>query len=96
MYGSGFLNPMTRAEAEELIAKTIDPVTKRPLPFKPLAQNKLQEWSWWCPLLSADGRCSDHANRPLTCRQFETASQELCVHFRGAESGDPTFGGETM
>ena len=44
-----------------------------------------------CPKLLPNGRCGDYENRPEICRIFEPASDQLCVHFRGAEAGDPTL-----
>lgn len=31
-----------------------------------------------CPLLGADGRCTDYANRPRTCINFDPGSDFLC------------------
>jgi Fe-S-cluster containining protein len=47
---------------------------------------------WRCPLLNPDGRCGDYENRPTLCRSFEPALDRLCVHYHGAEAGDPTLG----
>lgn len=38
-----------------------------------------------CPKLGDDGRCTIYENRPDTCRNYEPASDRLCVHFEGAE-----------
>jgi len=48
---------------------------------------------WRCTKLTADGRCSIYDDRPKLCREFEAGvSNMLCVHFNGAESGDPSIG----
>lgn len=49
-------------------------------------------WRWNCTALGENGRCSIYETRPHPCRSFEPASDALCVHFRGAEAGDPTVG----
>lgn len=41
-----------------------------------------------CRNLLPNGRCGDYDNRPWLCRQFEPASDRLCVHYRGAEGGE--------
>lgn len=43
---------------------------------------------WNCSNLRPDGRCGDYENRPDLCRRFEPGSTSLCVHWRGAESGE--------
>jgi Fe-S-cluster containining protein len=68
------------------------------LPFVPL-----EVWGRWideesgrtysaywyrCSNLLPNGRCGDYDNRPGLCRSFEPASDPLCVHWRGAESGE--------
>lgn len=40
-----------------------------------------------CPSLLPNGRCGIYDERPNICRNFEPASTELCVHWRGAEAG---------
>jgi Fe-S-cluster containining protein len=46
---------------------------------------------WYtCQLLLPNGRCGSYENRPDLCRNFEEGSSPLCVHYRGAEAGDPT------
>lgn len=47
------------------------------VPFWPEARTG--NWRWWCPVLTADGRCGDHANRPMLCAVFEPATDTLCV-----------------
>ena len=44
-----------------------------------------------CKNLTASGRCGDYENRPLLCRTYEPGSDDLCVHYKGAESGDPSI-----
>jgi Fe-S-cluster containining protein len=55
-----------------------------------------QDWVWTCPKLAEDGRCTIYNDRPDMCRNFEPLSDGLCVHFQGAEAGDPTFDGELL
>lgn len=38
-------------------------------------------WLWWCPVLGKDGRCTDYANRPETCREYEPTRDPLCRHY---------------
>lgn len=51
------------------------------LPFLPLFKQESGFWKVWCPNLGRDGRCLDYDNRPETCRQFEPASDALCIHY---------------
>jgi Fe-S-cluster containining protein len=52
---------------------------------------------WYtCSLLLPNGRCGSYENRPQLCRDFEPASERLCVHYRGAEAGDPTVSIDTV
>ena len=45
---------------------------------------------WRCTKLQPDGRCGIYEARPALCRSFEAGSDQLCVHWRGAEAGaDP-------
>ena len=44
-----------------------------------------------CKNLTAEGRCGDYENRPLLCKSYEPRSDNLCVHYQGAESGDPSI-----
>lgn len=76
------------------------------LPFEPLerlgqwtategadAGSTYSTWRWSCPKLLPSGRCGIYEERPDVCRNFEPAtSDRLCVHYMGAESGDPTLG----
>lgn len=71
-----------------------------PLPFVPMRASEVftdpdtghdyQSWLYECTKVTRDGRCSIYDTRPQLCRSFEPASGGLCVHYRGAESGDPT------
>lgn len=49
-----------------------------------------QTWTWNCPKVSADGRCTIYDTRPDLCRNYAPASDGLCVHFGGAEGIDLT------
>lgn len=55
-------------------------LAKQWMPFAPLYRAPDRDWKWWCPLLGADGWCTDYDNRPYTCREFEPGSDPLCVH----------------
>lgn len=35
-----------------------------------------------CPKLGNDGRCTIYNERPILCRDFEPASNELCVYYK--------------
>jgi Fe-S-cluster containining protein len=48
-------------------------------------------YRYGCKNLLPSGRCGDYENRPDLCRSFEPASDGLCVHYQGAEAGDPTI-----
>lgn len=63
-------------------------VAERGVPFEPSYQREDGTWEWLCPKLTADGRCSIYDDRPVTCRDYEPASDRLCVHWRGAEGTD--------
>jgi len=60
-----------------------------PLPFIP-ADKVDGTWYWTCPQVDKNGRCRIYETRPQLCRDFEPASDGLCVHYRGAEAGDST------
>lgn len=42
-------------------------------------------WTYSCPRLGEDGRCTDYDNRPWLCRQFAPEDDALCLHYQGAE-----------
>lgn len=54
-----------------------------------LEPRQYSEWWWTCPKVTPEGRCSIYEDRPETCRIYEPASDHLCVHFGGAEGGEP-------
>lgn len=68
------------------------------LPFEPVA--KLGEWTdektgrpyaefhWRCTKLLPNGRCGIYEDRPNLCRSFEPLTDQLCVHWNGAETGE--------
>lgn len=60
------------------------------LPFLPLALTSKGFWRFWCPMLGADGRCTDYENRPQLCRDYEPGTDLICFHTGGLEAGDPT------
>lgn len=87
---------------EQLKDRMYEPEPGRPMPFVPLeGMNSFQDPDgrsyssyWWkCTQLLPNGRCGVYENRPELCRSFEPGSGHLCVHYNGAESGDPTFDG---
>lgn len=41
-----------------------------------------------CSAIGEDGRCTIYETRPQLCRDFEPASDPLCVHWRGAEGDE--------
>lgn len=47
--------------------------------------------SFVCTKLQANGRCGVYDRRPKLCAAFTPQEEPLCVHYRGAESGDPTI-----
>jgi Fe-S-cluster containining protein len=64
---------------------------EHPLSFMPLYRRRDGNWVWWCFNLLPNGRCGDYANRPHACRTYEAGTDDLCVHYGGAEgaSDDP-------
>lgn len=63
--------------ASELIGSWKDEASGRPY----------SEWMFSCSALLPSGRCGIYEQRPDLCRNFEPASDSLCVHFGGAEAG---------
>lgn len=74
----------------------------RPMPFVPLeriSQTEAQgggrtysSYVWSCTALLENGRCGIYEERPGLCRRYEPQQDGLCVHFGGAEAGDPSVG----
>lgn len=74
-----------------------DELSKQGLPFKVKCEKNrwldeetgkfYLEYYYYCPKLDGDGRCTIYQNRPDTCRNYQPASDELCVHYGGSESG---------
>ncbi len=54
------------------IDTTVDPASGQPY----------SSWYWGCPVLGADGRCTDYENRPQLCRTYQPGQDELCVEFK--------------
>lgn len=52
------------------------------LPLIPLYRRPNGNWRFWCPNLGRDGRCQDYENRPALCRDFEPASDQLCLYWK--------------
>lgn len=72
-------NASTIETAQAWMADMRDPDGGK-LPFRPLFKRQDGLWVWWCPNLNArTGRCDDYANRPLACRDYEPASDGLCI-----------------
>lgn len=75
--------------------------SSEPLPFEPLetvatfavafgepeAGRLYSTWAWSCPALGADGRCTIYDHRPQVCRNYEPASDGLCVYYRADGDG---------
>ena len=52
-------------------------------PFMPLfKEGTTGRWAAWCPNLGRDGRCTDYANRPWTCRSYKPATNKGCALYR--------------
>lgn len=54
----------------------------RGFPF--LATGKVEgyaNFSFMCPMLGMDGRCTIYENRPMTCRIYKPASDPMCVFY---------------
>lgn len=45
-------------------------------------------YNYNCTALLPNGRCGRYKTRPKLCRAYEAASDGLCVHFGGAETGE--------
>jgi Fe-S-cluster containining protein len=48
-------------------------------PLMPLWRRPDGRWLFWCPVLTWEGRCGDHAHRPGLCRSYEPMADGLCV-----------------
>lgn len=48
-------------------------------PLMPLWRRPDGKWLFWCPVLTTEGRCGDHANRPDLCRNYDAMTDGLCV-----------------
>lgn len=74
---------MTKAEVLELL-KGYD--------LEMLVPSKVEiegdQWRFFCTNLTLEGRCGDYENRPPICRGLEPASDQLCVHWKGAEGDE--------
>ncbi len=57
------------------------------VPFMPLYELKPGHWRYWCPLLGADGRCTDYENRPRLCADFTAGTDALCAEYRPEPGG---------
>jgi Fe-S-cluster containining protein len=51
------------------------------LPFTPSFRDVSGRWRYSCPLLGADGRCTDYANRPRACHALQPGAQKPCCHY---------------
>lgn len=49
------------------------------------ADNKARIFTYNCPALDADGRCSIYENRPQLCRDYQPGSDPLCVMHKPLE-----------
>lgn len=85
--GVEFYGKTKRAARKRLRAIDGNPKGQK-MPFVPFRLDKEADvWRWTCPKLGENGRCMIYEDRPDTCREFEPASTDLCVHFKGAEAG---------
>jgi len=51
------------------------------LPFVAIPEKTGSHFMFSCPMLSGNGRCSIYEHRPKLCREYETASDGLCVFY---------------
>lgn len=83
----------------EQVTKHVQEYPTNPLPFvaiEPFSDKEKEYetpngdiyWRFSCPKLGPDGRCTIYRNRPEPCRNFEPASEKLCVHFKGSEGDE--------
>ena len=65
------------------------------LPFEPRMTGEYKDdvsgdmyasYTYSCPKLTDDGRCSIYANRPDLCRRYKPGQDALCVYYK-AENG---------
>jgi Fe-S-cluster containining protein len=54
-------------------------LTQVGLPFLPDKQAATGEWSFRCPLLGSDGRCTEYDHRPPLCRDYQAGEDALCA-----------------
>lgn len=73
--------PIARAELSSLL-DGFD------LPFRPLARKtvgtddagEFETWSFHCPAVSPEGRCTIYEARPAICRRYEPGQDAMCAH----------------
>jgi Fe-S-cluster containining protein len=70
------------------------------LPFEPIRESSFYavssndeepastRWSFSCPKLGDDGRCTIYEERPELCRSYVAESDPMCAEFNGPWSGD--------
>lgn len=57
------------------------------MPFDILFREASGSFTFWCPNLGRDGRCTDYENRPSPCRSFQPAMEPLCaIHVPAQEA----------
>jgi Fe-S-cluster containining protein len=74
--------PLTLLEVYVRLARSFDgdgTSTNNAGPIMPLWRRPDGRWLFWCPVLTREGRCGDHAHRPGLCRTYEPMSDGLCV-----------------
>jgi Fe-S-cluster containining protein len=79
-YGEG----MSELELLVLMASTLDhdpaaDIVRLGLPYLPFFLRADGHWHFWCPNLSADGRCGDYEHRPWACRSYVPGCDNLCA-----------------
>lgn len=76
-----FLGPVEYGTTDEEFDSLME---KHKAPFKKIDSNDPKRSPvCYCPVLGADGLCTDYENRPETCRIYHPGVEALCVLFVG-------------
>lgn len=69
---------------------------KHGLPFRPVRVSVRHDYGpdqvavvFDCPLLGADGRCTEYKTRPLVCHDYQAGHDALCAEFVHTLKGIP-------
>lgn len=89
-----FKPEQTREEVQELIADGVDGFGNpcESVPFEPLIRGWFYGeegatepysvmWTFSCPMLGDDGRCTIYEDRPQICRNYEPKRDMICIEF---------------